>query len=46
VCGAGGGGCIFFFGRPSDMPAVRAAVASSGARVLDYRVEVEGLRVE
>jgi D-glycero-alpha-D-manno-heptose-7-phosphate kinase len=45
VCGAGGGGCIFFFGRPSDMPAVRDAVDSSGARVLDYRVEVEGLRI-
>jgi D-glycero-alpha-D-manno-heptose-7-phosphate kinase len=45
VCGAGGGGCIFFFGRPADMPAVREAVASSGARILDYRVDVDGLRV-
>jgi D-glycero-alpha-D-manno-heptose-7-phosphate kinase len=45
VCGAGGGGCIFFFGRPANMSAVREAVASSGARLLDYRVEVDGLRV-
>ena len=45
VCGAGGGGCIFFFGRPDDMPAVREAVASSGARLLDYRVDEDGLRV-
>ena len=45
VCGAGGGGCIFFFGRPDDMPAVREAVASSGARILDYRVDLDGLRV-
>ena len=45
VCGAGGGGCIFFFGRPADMPAVRETVAASGARVLDYRVDEVGLRV-
>ncbi len=45
VCGAGGGGCIFFIGPPERMPAVRDAVAASGARLLDYRVEVEGLRV-
>jgi D-glycero-alpha-D-manno-heptose-7-phosphate kinase len=45
ICGAGGGGCIFFFGRPADMPAVREAVAASGARLLDYRVESDGLRV-
>ena len=45
VCGAGGGGCIFFFGRPADMPAVREAVAASGARILDYRVDEDGLRV-
>jgi D-glycero-alpha-D-manno-heptose-7-phosphate kinase len=45
VCGAGGGGCIFFYGRPEDMPAVREAVALAGARLLDYRVERVGLRV-
>ncbi len=45
ICGAGGGGCIFFIGRPADMPAVREAVAASGACLLDYRVDVDGLRV-
>ena len=45
VCGAGGGGCIFFFGRPADVPAIREAAAASGARLLDYRVEPDGLRV-
>jgi D-glycero-alpha-D-manno-heptose-7-phosphate kinase len=45
VCGAGGGGCIIFFAEPKDIGAVRAAVASGGAQLLDYRVETEGLRV-
>ena len=45
VCGAGGGGCIFFYGRPDDMPRVREAVAATGARLLDYRVDPVGLRV-
>jgi D-glycero-alpha-D-manno-heptose-7-phosphate kinase len=45
VCGAGGGGCVFFYARPADALAVRDAVAAGGARVLDYRVETEGLQV-
>lgn len=45
VCGAGGGGCIFFFAKPSDTAGVRQAVAAGGARLLDYHVETEGLRV-
>jgi D-glycero-alpha-D-manno-heptose-7-phosphate kinase len=45
VCGAGGGGCIFFFARPSDTDAVREAVAAGGAQLLDYRIETEGLRI-
>jgi D-glycero-alpha-D-manno-heptose-7-phosphate kinase len=45
VCGAGGGGCIFFYARPSDVDAVKQAVAAGGARLLDYRIETEGLRV-
>jgi D-glycero-alpha-D-manno-heptose-7-phosphate kinase len=46
VCGAGGGGCFICYGEPSKMPAVRQALAEGGARVLDYRLEGEGLRVE
>jgi len=45
VCGAGGGGCLFCYGPPEARPAVAAALTAGGARVLDYRVEMEGLRV-
>ncbi len=45
VCGAGGGGCMFFYAKPSDTEAVREAVAGGGARLLDYRIETEGLQV-
>lgn len=44
VCGAGGGGCLFCYGPPAAQPAIAAALASGGARVLNYRVETEGLR--
>jgi D-glycero-alpha-D-manno-heptose-7-phosphate kinase len=46
VCGAGGGGCLFCIGPPKAMPAIAAALQSAGAKVLDCRVEAEGLRVE
>ncbi len=45
VCGAGGGGCIFFYGPPAAMPRVRETAAAAGARVLEYRIETEGLRI-
>jgi len=46
VCGAGGGGCLFCFAEPGDVPAVKHALAGGGATVLDYRIEDEGLRIE
>lgn len=46
VCGAGGGGCLFCIGEPEDIPAIRQALAGSGARLLDFRIETDGLRVE
>ena len=46
VCGAGGGGCLFCLADPKDVPAVRNALASGGAKVLDYRIETDGLRVQ
>lgn len=46
VCGAGGGGCLFCIADPSDVPAVQQALASRGARLLDYRIETEGLLVQ
>jgi D-glycero-alpha-D-manno-heptose-7-phosphate kinase len=45
VCGAGGGGCLFCFADPDDVPGVRHALAAGGARLLDYRIETEGLRI-
>ena len=46
VCGAGGGGCLFCLVDPQDAEAVKHALSSGGARVLDYRVDTHGLRVE
>lgn len=46
VCGAGGGGCMAFFceeGRRGDVEA--ALAAEDGARVLDWRLNTEGLLV-
>ena len=45
VCGAGGGGCLFCIGEPDAVPAIRRALEASGARVLDFAVESEGLVV-
>ena len=46
VCGAGGGGCLFCIGDPGDVPAIREALAASGARLLDFRIETDGLKVD
>ncbi|HEX6322681.1 MAG TPA: hypothetical protein VFZ36_03060 [Vicinamibacterales bacterium] len=45
VCGAGGGGCLFCFADPADIPAVRDALAGSGADLLDFQIESQGLRI-
>lgn len=45
VCGAGGGGCLFCYGPPAAREAVAQALAAGGARLLDYRIETEGLRL-
>jgi D-glycero-alpha-D-manno-heptose-7-phosphate kinase len=45
VCGAGGGGCLFCYGPPSARPAIAGALAEGGARVLDYRIETDGLQL-
>jgi D-glycero-alpha-D-manno-heptose-7-phosphate kinase len=46
VCGAGGGGCLFCLAPPERSAAVRQALAAGGARLLDFTIEVDGLRVE
>jgi D-glycero-alpha-D-manno-heptose-7-phosphate kinase len=45
VCGAGGGGCLFCYGPPQAREAIARALTDGGARILDYRIESEGLRV-
>jgi D-glycero-alpha-D-manno-heptose-7-phosphate kinase len=45
VCGAGGGGCLFCYGPPRARAAIADALAAGGARLLDYRIETEGLRI-
>ena len=45
VCGAGGGGCLFCYGPPSARAAIADALGAAGARVIDFRIEREGLRV-
>ncbi len=45
VCGAGGGGCLFCYGPPAARTPIADALATGGARVLDFRIESEGLRV-
>ena len=44
VCGAGGGGCLFCYGPPEASTTIAAALSNGGARLLDYRIETEGLR--
>jgi D-glycero-alpha-D-manno-heptose-7-phosphate kinase len=43
VCGAGGGGCLFCYGPPASRNAIRDALASGGARILEYAFERHGL---
>ena len=43
VCGAGGGGCLFCYGPPERQGAIREALAAGGARLLDFRIDQQGL---
>ncbi len=45
VCGAGGGGCLFCYGPPDARSKIAEALTEGGARVLEYHIEMEGLRV-
>ena len=46
VCGAGGGGCLFCFGNPADLPAIRKALHEAGARILDFTIDPRGLVID
>jgi D-glycero-alpha-D-manno-heptose-7-phosphate kinase len=43
VCGAGGGGCLFCYGPPERQDAIREALVAGGARLLDFRLDQQGL---
>ena len=45
VCGAGGGGCLFCYGPPDARDRIAAALTAGGAKVLEYRIDMEGLRL-
>ncbi|HEY7790417.1 MAG TPA: hypothetical protein VIC33_07900 [Vicinamibacterales bacterium] len=45
VCGAGGGGCLFCYGEPDARDAIGRALADGGARLLEYRIDREGLLI-
>ena len=45
VCGAGGGGCLVAIAPPARTAAVREALANGGARLLDFTIETDGLRL-
>jgi D-glycero-alpha-D-manno-heptose-7-phosphate kinase len=46
VCGAGGGGCVFFLVKPGSKEAVQQAIAAEGAEILDVKVAPQGVRVK
>ena len=45
VCGAGGGGCVFFLVDPARRGEVCRAVLDAGARLLDCRIDTDGLQL-
>lgn len=46
VCGAGGGGCVFFLVEPDAKARVSAAIEKAGAVVLDVTVAPRGVKVQ
>ena len=45
VCGAGGGGCVFFLAEPEAKGKIEAALRQAGARVIPFAVAQRGLAV-
>jgi D-glycero-alpha-D-manno-heptose-7-phosphate kinase len=46
VCGAGGGGCVFFLVEPEAKQRVQRVLAEKGAEVLDVQVAPKGVRLK
>jgi D-glycero-alpha-D-manno-heptose-7-phosphate kinase len=44
VCGAGGGGCVFFLVEPGSKAAVQESLRKQGAEILDVKVAPQGVR--
>jgi len=45
ACGAGGGGCLVFLAEPARVPALRAALRDANARLIDARIDWDGVVV-
>jgi D-glycero-alpha-D-manno-heptose-7-phosphate kinase len=45
VCGAGGGGCVFFLVERGAKERVAAAITAAGAKVLPVHVAPKGVSV-
>ena len=45
VCGAGGGGCVFFLAEPDAKGRIEAALRQAGSRVIPFAVARRGLEV-
>lgn len=46
VCGAGGGGCVFFLVEPGAKERVASVVEAAGAQVLPVSVALDGVKVK
>jgi D-glycero-alpha-D-manno-heptose-7-phosphate kinase len=46
VCGAGGGGCVFFLVERGSKESVSAAIGAEGAKVLPVKVAPRGVQVK
>jgi D-glycero-alpha-D-manno-heptose-7-phosphate kinase len=46
VCGAGGGGCVFFLVEPGTKEKVSSVIAGLGAEVLPVKVALGGVKVK
>jgi len=45
ACGAGGGGCLVFLAEPARVPTLRAALRAAEARLIDARIDWDGVVV-
>ena len=45
MCGAGGGGCVFFLVEPGAKERLQSAIEAEGAEVLPVTVAPRGVRV-